>query len=116
MANDGIQAPREGRCLICGQPLGATEGYWVTDPPDGEHDRCRDWSQVAFPYEHELEALRALARSYLRGYRAVVRVGRDLAAVRQAWPAGGSAALAAYRKQKAALVKTLERLRRPAGW
>ena len=113
---DAVEAPPAGRCRVCGQPLGADQAYWVTHPPDGEHDRCRDWSSIPFPYDHELESLRALAKYYQRAYQAVVRVGCDLADVRRTWPRGGGAALAAYRKKKEALRKKLERLKWPSGW
>ena len=87
----------------------------MTDPPDGEHSGCRDKSRVPFPCDHELEHLRALARYYLRGYRAVVELGRWLAEVRRLWPRGGGGKLTEYRDRKAALNGKLDRLLRPKG-
>lgn len=115
MRRDGLEQPRPGRCLVCGEPLDSRQPFWVTDPPDGEHHGCRDWSRLPFPYDHELAHLRALARFYLRGYRDVVELGRWLAEVRRTWPRGGGAALAQYRARKTALISRLERMRRPKG-
>ncbi len=99
--------------MVCGRPLDATEAHWITDPPDGEHNSCRDWTQHPFPYEHELAHLRALAKYYASGYRSVVELGKWLADVRDRWPKGGGSALAHYRARKAALINKLERMRWP---
>lgn len=84
---------RAGRCLVCGEELGA-ETWWVTPGrlPDGEHTRCRDWSKHGFPSERHLTELRNLHRRVEAGTaRETVRVaGEKLAQMAAQWPAGGA--------------------------
>lgn len=63
------------------------EPWWVTTFPDGEHERCRDWSSRPFPFERHLSTLRRCLR-HLAGddRRAVIEHGRALAALRSRWP------------------------------
>lgn len=104
-------APRPGICRICGRALGDAP-HWLTQPPDGEHERCRDWSKVPFPLDRELLELRKIARALAEGYRATVRVGRWLSAAKARWPEGTWRVLEEYRSQKNELEAKLDRLRK----
>ncbi len=84
-------------CDICGAPLGA-ELYWITEHPKGVHERCRDWSSIAFPYARDLSSLRRLVRRLKRSTARLIRIGKRLAEIDRSWPAGGVEALAESRK------------------
>lgn len=98
---------------MCGQPLSGT--YWITRPPDGEHESCRDWSRYPFPFDDDLRRLRGIARHLARGSRAVIRVGRWLASAQRRWPRDAGEVVTEQRKRASELKEVLsdlaERLR-----
>ncbi|MBI4820981.1 MAG: hypothetical protein HY791_32250 [Deltaproteobacteria bacterium] len=106
-----VLAPRRGVCRVCGRDLGDAP-HWITTPPDGEHERCRDWDRVPFPLERELEELRKVARALAEGYRITVKLGRWLSDARSRWPEGTWRVLEEYRTRKSELDRRLERLRK----
>ena len=77
--------PGTGVCVVCNEALGA-ESHWITKYPDGEHARCRDWSEREWPFERELNRLRLRYRqtTALRGD--IAQLGRWLEASRRKWP------------------------------
>lgn len=85
--DDGIQAPKVGRCLVCERPLGAKQ-HDITALPGGEHLSCRNRRsfQNSFPWEEQLDSLRKLAVLFQRQYRQIVETGRWLASVKRGWP------------------------------
>jgi hypothetical protein len=84
-------------CEVCGGRLTA-EVYWITSYPAGVHERCRDWSTVAFPYARDLASLRRLVGRARRAAKTVIAVGTRLAAIEREWPRGGAAAVAESRQ------------------
>jgi hypothetical protein len=91
-----LKIPGQRTCEVCNEPLGA-EVYWITAYPTGVHERCRDWSTVAFPYAKDLASLGRLVRRAQRSARAVISAGQRLAAIEREWPKGGAAAVAESR-------------------
>lgn len=56
----GHPVRRDGICLICQQPLGATRHFMVKSP-DGEHSRCRTRRELAADVAWLRETYRAMA-------------------------------------------------------
>jgi len=84
-------AHAERACAVCGALLGS-EPWWVIPGryPEGEHERCRDWSRYPFPLERQLyEVTKLGARLEGPPAAALARVRRRLSAMRTAWPEGG---------------------------
>ncbi len=86
-------ASAQGTCRRCGAPFGM-EPWWVTEYPNGEHTRCRDWTGRPFPFARQLDLMRKLwpgvegpARTCLHS------AGARLAQLQQGWPAGGAGAV-----------------------
>lgn len=78
-------APKPGHCVRCGERLGA-EPHWITDVPDGEHVRCRDYRERPFPYDALLRKVRHRYRTHRRLLRSIERLGRWLAERKRRWP------------------------------
>ena len=90
MVTGNDMAPPEGRiCLVCGQPAGA-DPFWITVYPNGVHSRCRDWSGVPFPYDHELSKLRRMYRDLGKLLASVARAGSALHRMQRGWPEGAA--------------------------
>ena len=99
-----------GRCTVCGAPLEGGDGlYWVTEPPDGVHNRCRAWELEPFPFESDLARLRRLARVVRSTWREVVRDGRWLAAAARDWPVDARGHAAEWLERKLRLQHHLGR-------
>lgn len=86
----------------------------MTKPPDGEHDRCRDWPQYPFPFDLQLEDLRRVARVVTRTYRDVVELGQWLAEARRRWPSGAENTVQTFRKRRELLRERLAELSKKA--
>jgi hypothetical protein len=92
-----LKIPDSQACEVCGQTLSA-EPYWITSYPRGVHERCRDWSTIAFPYARDLVSLRRLVRRARRAGADLVSIGKRLAVIEREWPSGGAAAVAESRQ------------------
>lgn len=80
-----LKLPQTLTCDVCGELLEG-DPYWITDYPRAVHERCRDWSQVEFPYETSITALPKLGRELRRRWAVVMEAWLLLEAVRIGWP------------------------------
>lgn len=77
------RAPR--LCVRCGLVL--EPPWWMTVFPNGEHERCRDWTGRAFPFERHHDLLRKIARHLdAERRREVLRLAGELALLARMWP------------------------------
>ena len=105
--------PPKGHCITCGEELGADPHFIVDGGPNGEHTRCRDWSERPFFFETVLANLRRRYRQIERRadvdlLRDVVELGRWLAERERLWPEG---AVETIRQGGARIDSVLSRLR-----
>ena len=80
-----LKLPEHGVCLVCGAPLGG-ERHWITELPNGVHDRCKDWSTSPFPFERDLKRLWAKKREIKAAIQAVEEAGVGLRNLERRWP------------------------------
>jgi hypothetical protein len=106
----GHSAP-QGQCTVCGQPLLARRGYWITKHPDGVHQDCRPWERESFPFRRDLQRLRLIARAAMRTWRGVVRDGTWLADAEHNWPARARERAREWLERKRRLEHQLQQLR-----
>ena len=102
--------PPAGRCVTCGEPLGA-DPHMIMTAPDGEHLGCRDWSRHEWPRPFaQLERrLRARATALRRALRDVEGLGRYLNERRAIWPVGAAETVVEVQRRHRALRDALER-------
>lgn len=79
-----MRAP-SGRCVVCGEELGAREHYIVDGGPNGEHLTCIDWSSRPWPFDRLERAVRTRLSFLSAAARAVEELSRYLARARDAW-------------------------------
>ncbi len=72
---------------MCGELLGAEE-HWITEHPDGEHTKCRDWSALPYPNSKILAKLRRRRRALKAALDEVDACGRWMRAAERRWPSG----------------------------
>jgi hypothetical protein len=104
-----MHAPSGGRCLVCGELLGA-EPHMIVAMPDGEHSRCRDWSAHPWPHARLQRAMRTRYRAIQRALAEVVALGRWLEQRRQMWPRGAAETVAVFDRRKGELARALDRV------
>lgn len=74
-----------GRCLRCGEELGAREHFIVDGGPNGEHLTCIDWTSRPWPFERLERAIRTRLSLLRTAVRAVDELSDYLARARDAW-------------------------------
>lgn len=86
---------RPGICLVCREPLGV-ERHWIVSMPDGEHDRCRDWTRYPCPFRRHVPLLRRLWRVTPLALRpSLTAVGKIVTEMVSTWPRDADAVLVA---------------------
>lgn len=107
--------PGQGRCEVCGEPLGATP-FIVTQMPNGEHLTCRDWTSHPFPkhFDATLRRLRRIRRNLKAALDLVDESGRWLAAAKKRWPVGAAATFAEVTQRRGRIREALSKLTWPA--
>lgn len=72
-------------CVRCGLVL--EPPWWMTVFPNGEHERCRDWTGRPFPFERHHDLLRKIARHLDDPRRReVLAIAQQLARLAHTWP------------------------------
>jgi len=83
-------AQKQRFCEVCEGELGI-EQWWVTRYPQGVHTRCREWSEVAFPYARHLQLLRRLRASLEGEAHELVSLADDwMRGMERGWPKPGA--------------------------
>jgi hypothetical protein len=88
-------------CVRCG--LALEPPWWMTVFPNGEHERCRDWTGRPFPFERHHDLLRKIARHLDDARRRdVLAIAHELAKLARTWPRDALVTLDASRMHIAA--------------